>query len=338
VPPAITHPDLPVTGEIASTVVDAAIDWMVKLEFNQPSAATRDAFDVWLNAQPVHAQAWERVHSLRKDFASVPRGMASDALHAVDKQRQANRLSRRQTLKILMLAGVAVTATWAVRDDVPWQRALADASTRVGEQRTMHLDDGTVLVLNTDTAVSFDMNGTQRRILLRRGEIMITTGDDITYKDKRSFWIDTPFGTMQALGTRFVVRLEDDRARISVQDGAVQMHPAKAKESLIANVGESWWLSDYAIESADTLGMRQDGWADGVIAGQNMRLDDLLAELSRYRRGRVVCDADVGDLRVSGIYHVRDTDQVLQFLLQTQPIKVTYYTRFWVAVASDRTR
>ncbi|PMR74464.1 hypothetical protein C1H69_14565 [Billgrantia endophytica] len=87
---------------------------------------------------------------------------------------------------------------------------------------------------------------------------------------------------------------------------------------------------------AEAQGFEAGGWAEGVIVGQNIRLQDLLSELSRYRPGRIVCDPSVAELRVSGHFLVGDTDRTLQFLAQTQPISVTYRTRYWVAVgASD---
>ncbi|MNR82259.1 fec operon regulator FecR [compost metagenome] len=324
--------------DIPASVIDAAINWAVKLEFNQAEPATVQAFERWLQAQPVHASAWQRVQSLKSNFSAIPSRLALNALQAVETQRKANGLSRRQALKLLMLAGVAVGSTWLTHDHLPWQRVLADASTATGEQRSVTLDDGTVIVLNTDTAVSFDLTETRRMIILRRGEIAISTGPDQAYINKRPFWVHTPFGTMQALGTRFVVRLDDARARISVQEGAVQMHPAAGGASAIAHVGENWWLADDGVTLTAQADYKTDGWLDGVIAGENMRLADLLAELSRYRSGRIVCDASVAELRVSGIYHVRDTDQALKFLLQTQAVTVTYYTRYWVAVGPDLTR
>lgn len=322
-------------AEIPSSVIDAAINWAVKLEFNQAEPATRQAFERWLQAQPVHATAWQRVLSLKKDFSAMPSALALNTLQAVETQRKVHGLNRRQALKLLMLAGVAVGSAWITHDHVPWQRVIADASTATGEQRTMQLDDGTVLILNTDTAVSFAMSDARRMIVLRRGEISISTGPDQAFINKRPFWVHTPFGTMQALGTRFVVRLDSARARISVREGAVQMHPSTGSSSAIANVGENWWLADDSVTPAPDQGFKADSWTDGVIAGENMRLADLLAELSRYRSGRIVCDERVADLRVSGIYHVRDTDQALKFLLQTQALTVTYYTRYWVAVGPD---
>lgn len=78
--------------------------------------------------------------------------------------------------------------------------------------------------------------------------------------------------------------------------------------------------------------------AKAIAAGANavMRLADLLDELSRYRSGRIVCDPQIADWRVSGVFHVRDTDRALRFLTQVQPVTVRYRTRYWVIVEADR--
>lgn len=78
--------------------------------------------------------------------------------------------------------------------------------------------------------------------------------------------------------------------------------------------------------------MEGAAWVEGAIVGKNMRLASLLTELSRYRRGRISCAPEVADLRVSGTYHVDDTDRALAFLVQTLPIRVRYWTRYWVTV------
>lgn len=309
-------------------VVDEAIAWAVKLDFSTPTPRARAAFERWLQAEPAHASAWKRVQSLRGDFAAVPPALALGTLQVADAQRK----RRRQGLRLLGLAGMAAVAGWTVREHTPWQRLLADASTGVGEQRTLRLDDGSTVVLNTDTALSSAFSPELRTLKLHRGEILVTTGADAGATAKRPFWVQTPFGALQALGTRFVVRLAAGRARVSVQEGAVQLHPSEATASSLARAGDAWWLGATGAEPASPQGFDADGWADGVVAGQDMRLADLLAELERYRHGRVVCDERVAGLRVSGVYHVRDTDRALQFLLQTQPVEVVYRSRLWVSV------
>lgn len=316
-------------------VVDAAITWAVKLDYNDPAPEVRRAFERWLQADPLHALAWARVDSLKQPFASFPPKLLRGTLAAAGAKREQRLSSRRATMKLLSLAGLALGVGWVVRDQAPWQRLLADASTAVGERKTLRLADGTVIVLNTDSAVSTDLAGERRLVVLRRGEMLVTTGPDAGAPAKRPFWVYTPFGKLQALGTRFTVRLDERRARISVQEGAVELHPDGGGASHVMRAGESRWLTDDGTEPADLQGIEADSWTEGVIAGRNIRLADLLHELSRYRSGGITCDERVAELRVSGLFQTRDTDQTLQFLVQTQPVSVTYRTRFWVSVGPE---
>lgn len=313
-------------------IVDAAINWTVKLDYGSPRPETRHAFERWLQADPRHALAWQRVAAVRQPFADVPPRLLRATLDAVDSGRKPGRGGRRSAVKLLSLLGLALGAGWVARERTPWQRLVADASTAVGEQRTLRLEDGSVIVLNTDTAVSTRLGSERRLVVLHRGEILVTTGADARAGARRPFWVELPFGRMQALGTRFTVRLEGSRARISVQEGAVELHPLAGDSRHVVQAGESRWLAEDRTEPADLQGFEPDGWSEGVIAGKDLRLADVLDELSRYRSGRIVCDPRVADLRVSGVLHVGDTDQALRFLAQTQPVSVSRRTGLWITV------
>ncbi len=165
-----------------------------------------------------------------------------------------------------------------------------------------------------------------------RAEISIQTGGDPGFAVKRPFLVRTPFGAVQALGTRFVVRLDEGSALVSVQEDSVALRPADSADSVIAQAGQDWRLDRQRAQRIPEPVMVAHAWTEGVIVGKNLRLADLLHELSRYRRGRISCAPEVADLRVSGTYHVSDTDQALQFLAQTLPIRLRYWTRFWVSV------
>ncbi|HNS58539.1 MAG TPA: FecR domain-containing protein [Nitrosomonas europaea] len=337
--PSVDQENLPQTASLPENIIEAAITWSIRLDYNDPTPETRQSFDQWLHADPLHRLAWQRVDSLnnlRNDCRSLPSRLAFDTLQEVDSRRQSRKLSRRNAMKLLSLAGITIATGWIVREHTPWQRLLADASTVTGEQRVLHLTDGTVVVLNTDSAVSFDLTEAQRLIVLQRGEMHITTGPDSEVSArigrKRPFRVHTPFGELQALGTRFVVRLDEQHARVSVQEGAVELHPSAGGSSAIVQAGESRRLTGSSILPAADRYFEEDGWVSGVIAGKNIRLADLVAELSRYRPGYIVCDERVADLPISGIFHVKDTDKALQFLAQTQPVSVMYRTRFWVIV------
>lgn len=317
---------------IPSAIIDAAIGWAVKLDFGAADAKTRAGFERWVSAEPVHAQAWRRVQSLKDDFNAVPANLALDALNAVGSGRQSRAMNRRLALKGLLLVGATAGSGWAIRDHAPWQRLVADASTGVGEQRRLSLEDGTLIVLNTDSAIRTDFAGASRVVTLLRGEVSISTGADAAQAVKRPFLVDTPFGQVQALGTRFTVRLDEGGARIGVQEDAVALRPAGAPATAVAHAGESWWLDRGQAYKIATPAMDGSAWVDGAIVGKNMRLADLLAEFSRYRHFRISCAPEVADLRVSGTYHLADIDQALHFLSQTLPVRVRYWTQLWVRV------
>lgn len=317
-------------------IVDAAIAWAVRLDYNAATPAAQQAFARWLDADPRHAQAWSRVAALRSDFSGLPARLAQDVLQAAEAGRRGAVAGRRRALRVLSLSGVALASGWVVRETTPWQRLLADASTAVGEQRTLRLADGSVVMLNTDSAISADFSAERRVLVLRRGEIMITTGDDAGAAAKRPFWVSTSFGLLRALGTRFVVRLERSEVRVSVQEGAVEVHPADGGAPVVIHSGERSALGPAGTSPPVMADADDDAWTDGVITGRDMRLADLLAELSRYRSGRIVCDPQIADWRVSGVFHVRDTDRALRFLAQVQPVVVRYRTRYWVIVEPDR--
>lgn len=321
--------------DIPSSIVDEAIDWAVRLLFNEPTDEMRRRFLAWEGADPRHKLAWQRVRSLRDGFPSVPSTLALETMRNADAIRGRRRAGRRQAIKVLAFGGVSVLGLSTAYHHAPWERWLAEVSTGVGSQRRLVLDDGTVVVLNTDSAVDIRFSDERRDLVLRRGEILVTTGHDERFAAlamRRPFQVRTPFGTMRALGTRFVVRLQDDSARVSVQEGAVALHAERDHTSSIARPGTSWQMDRVSSSESANAGMSQDSWADGLLSGSNMRLGDVLAELGRYRHGRIDCDPAVADLTLSGTYRIDDTDRTLRFLEKALPIRISYFSRYWVRV------
>jgi len=317
---------------LPDAIVDAAIGWSVKLDHGEPTAAARAAFERWLGADPQHGQAWDRVAAMRGDLKRVPPRLALDTLQSVESARRVRSTGRRKLLRGLGLGLVGLVSIGAIREYAPWQRLVADVSTGVGERRTVTLSDGTRLALNTDTAVSTDLSGDRRLVVLRRGEVLITTGADAGARGHREFWVETPAGRLRAVGTRFVVRLDGARTFVGVTEGAVDLHPARGGPVVRVAAGAQRWLDRDGTAPAEPRGFDDDAFADGVVAGRDMRLGDLVDELARHRHGRLVCDPRVADLRVSGVFHLDDTDRALEFIARTNPVAVTRRTRFWVTV------
>ncbi|KAG1389316.1 hypothetical protein G6F59_015591 [Rhizopus arrhizus] len=75
-----------------------------------------------------------------------------------------------------------------------------------GREAVQVLVDGSVLHLDTGTAVDIAFDAHARLLRLRHGQMLVETAAD-PQRPARPFRVTTPYGTLQALGTRFSVRL-----------------------------------------------------------------------------------------------------------------------------------
>ena len=321
---------MPVIGCVMPTsdprLVDQAIQWMIKLRFNTADDASTAAFDRWLNTSAEHQLAWQRVATMNDDLSQLP---AHIGRHALTGARR--RISRREGLKLLGLVAGAAGVAWLGRDYTALPALMADYRTATGERRWVALNDGSKVQLNSASAIDITLNADRRLVNLRQGEVLVNTG-----ADNRPFWVHTRDGYLRTLGTRFVVREEAQGTLLAVQQGAVAVyadsHDASARQMI--KPGEQVLFNRSGIRPSPTNGLDPWAWSDGVISAHNMRLDDFLAELGRYRNGLLRCSEAVAGLRVSGTYQLEDTDQVLKLVAQSLSINVTYRSPYWVTVSA----
>ena len=321
---------MPVIGCAMSTsdprLVDQAIEWMITLRFNVADDASTAAFEHWLQTSAEHQRVWQRVATMNDDFALLP---AQVGRHALRGARQ--RISRREGLKLLGLVASAAGLTWLGRDYTPLPALMADYRTATGERRWVALDDGSHVQLNSASAIDTAFTQERRQVRLRQGEIRVNTG-----ADSRPFWVSSRDGHLRALDTRFLVREDAQGTLLAVQQGCVALfadsHGASARQ--LINPGEQVMFDRNGIHPPVANGLDPWAWSDGVISAQQMRLDDFLAELGRYRHGLLRCSEAVAGLRVSGTYQLDDTDQVLSLLAQSLKVDVTFRSRYWVTVSA----
>ena len=314
-------------------LVDQAIEWMIKLRFNTADDASTAAFERWLASSTEHQQAWQRVATMNDDLRHLPAHLGRQTL---DSARR--RISRRESLKLLGLLAGSAGLTWLGRDYTPLPSLLAEYRTTTGEQRWISLDDGSRIQLNSASAIDTAFNRERRLVQLRQGQMLIDTGRDGS--SPRPFWVQTHNGYLRALGTRFMVREEPQGTLLAVQQGSVAVFAdlLSGNARQVVKHGEQVLFNRDGIHAPPANGLDPWAWSDGVISARDMRLDDFLSELGRYRHGLLRCSEAVAGLRVSGTYQVGDTDQVLALVAQALPVSVTYRSRYWVTVTPRTAR
>jgi transmembrane sensor len=311
-----------VTVEPSADVVDMAIGWRVRLASGLAPVEEHDACAQWRALHPSHEQAWQRLAIFDGRLAGMPPLQASRTL------RQAP--DRRTLLKglALLVGGSALVGSGSLAlQGSPW---LAGQRTATGERRRLALPDGGWLHMNSGTALDLAFDGRERRIRLLAGEILVQTGQDGA---GRPFWVDTPLAGLQALGTRFAVRLGDDDGVLAVEEGAVAVTPLKhAQAATVVPAGQQVRFDRQRLFTPQILDRDSLAWQDGFVVARQWRLGRLCEELSRYRRGVLRCDPVVADLLISGVFPLEQPDLALAALARSLPVRARYLTRWWVTL------
>jgi len=311
----------PLSREIALQ----AAEWFVLLHSGEASEADHRAFEAWRARADVHEQAWLRALAVSQRAGSLPPTLGAPAL--ARKQRRLGAVGRRDTVRALALLITAAPVGWLAWRAAPWMQWTSTHATATGERREWTLADGSRVQLNMASAISVRMDGTARRIRQHAGEILVETAHAPPYASQ-PFMVQTDDGQMQALGTRFIVRKLEHGTALAVLEGAVRVTPAASAKAGGGHAGEQLHFDGHGASATRPVAARDSAWTLGVLYAENLRLQDFLAELSRYREGLVQCDDDVADLRVSGTYQLQDTDRILALLAQTLPVRVHERSRY----------
>ena len=310
---------------VSAQVLDAAIAWQLSLDSGNP--VEREEFAKWHAAHEEHARAWRQLGMLDQRF-SVASGPARTAL--LQSRESIRRRVRKLGSGVASIVAVIGLALFAGDRYLPIDYWLADQRTATGEQRTLRLTDGTLINLNTHSAVDVRFDEKQRLIILQEGEILVETG----HGDTRPFIVETREGSMRALGTRFLVKREDEGTRLSVLKSAVAANPGASAEEQILREGQQVLMRSNGLGPIVALTLGADAWTRGMLVVDNTRLEDLVHELGRYRRGYLGVAPEIADLRITGSFPLHDTDLALSALLPTLPVQIEQHTPWWVTVAA----
>ncbi len=311
---------------VSATVLDAAIAWQLCLDSGSGSCDERAEFALWLAASEEHQRAWMQLGMLDQRFSAA----AGPARQALLQSRAGLRQRVRKLGGGLASLVVAVGFLGWVSSYQSLGYWLADQRTATGEQRSMRLTDGTLISLNTHSAVDIRFDEKERLIVLHEGEISIETG----HKDDRPFIVATEDGRMRALGTRFLVKLEDQGTRLSVLQSAVAARPQDSGNEQILHEGQQVLMSHDQLSQIDGLSMGADAWTRGMLVVDNVRVGDLVEELARYRSGYLSVAPEVANLRITGSFPLNNIDLALTSLLPTLPVQIEQHTPWWVTVAA----
>lgn len=313
---------------VSQAVENNAARWLARLNADTVSEKHRHLFQVWYEANPKHAEAYDRLEaawraldglsvlnkedprhgvSSRLEKVSIPINSLIDWFNTALTIRPAAAMSAAVAAFALVLSPIIVTT-------LKFSRATSQLSffhTETGRQDTIDLVDGSKIFLNTATRVEVRYTGATRDIRLLSGEAFF----DVARDESRPFSVYAGDGVVRALGTAFTVRLVKNEAiEVTVAEGDVALStfaalddagPTEAASPQNDDVIESSKTSPLGrlsagqqavfseqIESIDPVSSgeidRRLAWRGGELSYEGQSLLEVLQDISRYTEFEIV--------------------------------------------------
>ncbi len=298
-------------------VVRSAARWLALLESGSASEEDHAELQHWRDSAVNNERAWQKAQQLRQRFSSLPANLAMATLDRPDEVRRA-------ALKSILGVVALAPAVWLLGRQLSLEVWRADLHTAIGEHQRLTLADGSVLQLNTDSAVNVDLSA--RQIKLIRGEIALNV------PGSAPLTIEGPYGRIVLSQGEVCVRLDESDCRVSVVRGSVQVQPLQGP-ALLLQAQQQISLHRNGAGPVTAFDAMLPGWRDGVLTAQNQPLGDFLRELGRYRPGLLRWEPELEALRVTGSFQLDNTDRVLSLLAASLPVEIHMRTRYWVTLA-----
>lgn len=346
----MTDPSNPPSPDRAPAEIDAAAqDWLLRQAAGPLSPDELVRFQAWRDADPRHRAVYDEVAALWADVgplehAFAPRGRDSAAAGKRSPDMPARgRLGFQKRWRRLapLVAGLAVACALVfvlapTVSHLP-TRLLADHSTAAGEQRRVDLPDGSVALLNTDSAIDVAYSDRRRVVTLLQGEAWFEVRKD----SERPFDVVAVQGRTTAVGTAFAVRDDAGSASVTVTEGVVSVTSpdataaASSDATVLLEAGQQvTYLRGAApgpVRSVDPS--MPTAWRHGVIAIRDRPLAEALAEIGRYREGRILLLGNASRYGpVTARLALRDIDGGIDALAATYGLSVTRVTDWLLIV------
>lgn len=271
----------------------------------------REIEDLWITMDSIHDLPWPTAAEVARDTSDEPTAP----------------LFRRRWVAGAALAASLVAAT--VYFLMP--AASTHYATGRGEHRLVNLPDGSELIMGAMSEIEVNYSAARRGLRQTRGEVLFTVSED----PSRPFIVDTPAGSVRAVGTAFNINATADVAVISVVKGIIRVQvehgasnaaetvsPAAMRE-LTANqqisVGKGRILEDvHPANSDDVL-----AWRSGRFVYSGAALSRVIEDVNRYSDSPVrLGDLEVGELLFTGAIQRTQFDSWLAALEASFPVQI----------------
>lgn len=356
-------------------IYEEASDWIVKNREGDLDAQEKKRFDAWLRESPQHLRAYLEMSGVWEDVAAIDPSLNASADELIARaraeenivplasappfrQREPSETSRRKrAIPALGKVGLyyALAASVLLTLAGTWLYGQRNTySTGVGEQRSIVLEDGSTVELNSRSRIMVRFSDAERGVDLIEGQALFR----VAKNPIRPFIVSADGTHVRAVGTQFDVYRKSSSTVVTVVEGKVAVFgephlPSSNAEKGGANTplqvtgegsgprsGKSEAATGDSANGAIFVAAGEQvtvthataapspkranlaaatAWTQRSLLFDSSPLTEVAEEFNRYNtRQLVIEDPELASIHVSGVFSSVDPALLLRFL-RTQP-------------------
>lgn len=321
--------DLPAmtSADLTANCREQALDWLLRLQQAPHDQALREQFEQWLASEPAHAEAYrkaERLWRLSGQLAPATAERWPTPAEVVQLP------VRRKTPRRWWLGAAAAACLMLALAPSLSLRLEADYRTAQGETREVTLADGSVVQMDSDTAIAVDYSASQRDVRLLAGQAFFEVVTDKT----KPFHVRADGVRVTVTGTAFNVVLRPGRVGVDVQHGSVRVEDSAQVLAAALTAGQRLRYRDGQAQVSGFSPSQAAPWRQGQLIADDQPIAELVQELANYLPAEVLLrDDTLGAKRVTGVYDLRKPEAALRAVIRPHGGEVRSYGP-WLMVLS----
>ncbi len=328
-----------VQRQINQLLAQRAAEWIEILKSCGPRE--RAEFAAWLRESKIHVEQYLEMISIDRELRALDPAQCPDVDELLARAapnvvslsggakmpaEKPQRVLRRRawTIGLGLAAGVAALGIVLMSPDT--------VRTGIGEQRTVTLQDGSAVTLNTLTSLRFDFSQQERKVILNSGEAVFK----VAHESLRPFVVHTRTAAVRAVGTQFNVYQRPHDTVVSVLEGRVQITaeepapqgsnaPARPAVQNLAAGEEAQVRADGHIEKRAHPDVQKSlAWRERRLNFDETPLTEMVREFNRYGgHVRLRIEGEIADsYRYGGVFDADDPESLAALLQRESDLVV----------------
>lgn len=330
-------------------ILEEASAWFVTFRGQEVGSTAARDFHAWLKRSPEHIRAYLEIAAIYADIPAPAQGRtpaeliaaakASPELNVISldvaangsRQPKPNETARpRFATRFMLAASVLIcvfVGAWLYLDRNTY-------GTGIGEQRSITMEDGSIVELNARSKVRIAFTDRQRDVQLLEGQALFRVAKD----RQRPFVVHAGTASVRAVGTQFDVNRRSRGTTVTVLEGRVAVlsstpvsgqgavtqpvtpdiltHETKRSGEILLVSGEQMTVTPTDVRKAERPDIEAaTAWTQHLLVFDGTALSEVLEEFSRHSTRRIVVDSpELAALKISGQYTSTNPDSLLRFL------------------------